>query len=375
MQNLPEILKIVEGGIRRDVPKVLRYVELLCAKLQAEGDVRSADLLRQTAGNLAARTLKAADVATRPQIPVDSESRVSVAQVDEYKEEVPLVVSNDAAVQLEEFLTAYGRRGDLQSSGVTSPGHVLLFGPPGCGKTQAAKYLAQRLRVPLVTARLDGLVSSFLGSTSKNIRALFEFVDSMPCLLFLDEFDAIAKMRDDPHELGELKRVVNSLLQNIDLLPPDVSVLAATNHEHLLDPAVWRRFEYHIEFELPNLEVRQALLNIYMPGEFESELIRVVARLTEGCSASDLASICNSIGRNLALEGRRAAGLAEAVKFAGRILSRNPETPAALCMTGATNERIIKFRDFDADIFTYDVISKILGVSTGKISGVLSRRA
>ena len=95
---------------------------------------------------------------------------------------------------------------------------MLLYGPPGVGKSETAKYVAARLEVPLYTVRTDSLVSSYLGSTSKNLRSVFDFVSAEPCVLFLDELDAIAKQRDDSQELGELKRVVISLLQNIDKL-------------------------------------------------------------------------------------------------------------------------------------------------------------
>jgi len=100
-------------------------------------------------------------------------------------------------------------------------------------------------------ARLDGLISSYLGSTAKNIRALFDFAAKTPCVLFLDEFDAIAKVRSDAQEMGELKRVVNSFLQNLDTLGRQSIVLAATNHETLLDAAVWRRFTYRLALTLP----------------------------------------------------------------------------------------------------------------------------
>ena len=128
---------------------------------------------------------------------------------------------------------------------------MLLYGPPGCGKSRLARYTARKLGLELYVARLDGLISSYLGSTSKNIRALFEFASRTPCVLFLDEFDAIAKLRGDTQELGELKRVVNSFIQNLDTLGTQSVVLAATNHEVLLDAAVWRRFSYRLELSYP----------------------------------------------------------------------------------------------------------------------------
>ena len=128
---------------------------------------------------------------------------------------------------------------------------LLLYGPPGCGKTSIAYYLAHRLGLPLVTARLDALISSLLGNTAKNLRRVFDFANRQPCVLFLDEFDAIAKARDDQHELGELKRVVNSLLQNMDTYCQHGVLIAATNHQELLDDAIWRRFQTVIEVPKP----------------------------------------------------------------------------------------------------------------------------
>jgi len=374
MQHLPEVLKIVEGGLRRDAAKVTRYVELLCRKLEAEGDTKSAELLKKAAGSTEAAGLKAADVGVRAPVPVDAESRVAMAEVLQPTNNVPLVLAPEARAGLEEFIQAYERRSELLASGLESPGHVLLYGPPGSGKTQTAMMLAGRLGVPLVTARLDGLISSFLGSTAKNIRALFEYVDSMPCLLFLDEFDAIAKMRDDPHDLGELKRVVNSLLQNIDFLPSGVSVIAATNHEHLLDPAVWRRFEFHVHIGVPDVAGRRALLHLYLPDGHEM-LVDVLAAFTRDWTAADIKGLCQSIARHVALDHGRPLSLHEASRLAGLLFARNGPQEAPSWIDGSVQEQIIMLRDLDADIFTYDVISQIVGVSKGKISGVLSRRA
>ena len=142
---------------------------------------------------------------------------------------------------------------------------------PGVGKTTIAKYISLKTGLPLVIARLDAVISSLLGNTSKNIRRIFEYADSKPCILFLDEFDAIAKARDDQHEMGELKRVINSLLQNIDMFTQNNILIAATNHPELLDKAIWRRFNNIIEVGQLNEEGVHRLLELYL-GKFSKEI-------------------------------------------------------------------------------------------------------
>ncbi|PKM83668.1 MAG: ATP-binding protein, partial [Firmicutes bacterium HGW-Firmicutes-13] len=125
---------------------------------------------------------------------------------------------------------------NLRKHNMTPVNRVLLCGPPGCGKTMTAYALGKELNLPIAYVRLDGLISSYLGQTSTNLRKVFDSVRNQRIILFLDEFDAIAKKRDDTNELGELKRVVTTLLQNFDNMPTNVFLIAATNHDHLLDP-------------------------------------------------------------------------------------------------------------------------------------------
>jgi SpoVK/Ycf46/Vps4 family AAA+-type ATPase len=147
---------------------------------------------------------------------------------------------------------------------------LLLCGPPGCGKTMTANAIAHELCLPMAYVRLDGLISSYLGQTSVNLRKVFDSVKRMNVVLFLDEFDAIAKKRDDENEMGELKRVVTALLQNFDNMPANVFLIAATNHEHLLDPAIWRRFNYVINLSYPDEEQRAELIKKWL-DEFKVE--------------------------------------------------------------------------------------------------------
>ena len=125
---------------------------------------------------------------------------------------------------------------------------VLMFGPPGSGKTSAAEGLAAELGIPLVVVRLDSLISSYLGETASNLRRVVDYAARAPFVVLFDEFDAIGRNRDDPQEHGELKRVVNAFLQMIEAYSGTSLLLAATNHEQLLDPALWRRFDDVIEF-------------------------------------------------------------------------------------------------------------------------------
>ena len=143
-------------------------------------------------------------------------------------------------------------RSELLRTYNLAPRHrVLLIGPPGNGKTSIAEAIATGLMVPLVVVRYDGLITSFLGETASRLRRLFDFAHSRKCVLFFDEFDTVGKERGDIHETGEIKRVVSSLLMQVDELPSYTIVAAATNHPELLDRAAWRRFQLRLSLPLP----------------------------------------------------------------------------------------------------------------------------
>lgn len=141
------------------------------------------------------------------------------------------------------------------------PTKTLIFtGPPGVGKTITAKWLAKKLNLKFKILDLAFVMDSHLGKTGNNLKSVIDAAASTPCVLLLDEFDAIAKKRGDDNDIGEIKRLVTVLLQAIDSWPYSSILIAATNHPELLDPAIWRRFEVKVEFDLPNKEQVQEYL-------------------------------------------------------------------------------------------------------------------
>ena len=152
----------------------------------------------------------------------------------------------------QELIEEQGRADVLRAHGLEPRHRILLVGPPGNGKTSLAESLAFELALPLFAVRYDAVVTSYLGETAQRLRRLFDFVRTEPCVLFFDEFDAIGKERGDLHETGEIKRVVTTLLLQLDDLPSYCVLVAATNHPELLDRATWRRFEIKLELGRPS---------------------------------------------------------------------------------------------------------------------------
>ena len=162
-----------------------------------------------------------------------------------------LVLPKEVVAACHQMLAEHYRADLLRAHNLEPRHRLLLTGPPGNGKTSLAEALAAELAVPLFSVRYEAVIASYLGETSVRLAKLFEQVRTHRCVLFFDEFDVVGKERGDIHETGEIKRVVSSLLLQVDELPSHVVVVAATNHPELLDRAVWRRFQIRLDLPLP----------------------------------------------------------------------------------------------------------------------------
>jgi len=186
-------------------------------------------------------------------LPVDKERGLPLLDIKQPQRSLDeIILPNQSFIAIEELLEEHRRQDVLRSYGMQASSRVIFYGPPGCGKTLAAEVIAFEMDYPLAIVRLDALVSSYLGETAANLRKVFDFIAKTPLVVLFDEFDAIGKERSDSGEHGELRRVVNAVLQMMDAYRGQSLILAATNHEQILDSAIWRRFDETIEFPLPN---------------------------------------------------------------------------------------------------------------------------
>ncbi|EPF68310.1 Prophage PssSM-03, putative ATPase [Pseudomonas syringae pv. syringae SM] len=218
--------------------------------------------------------------------PVDADSRRSLLREESNLVfEAEPIWEKSIENQLFEVLLEREKAKDLIEAGLEPIRSLIFTGPPGVGKTLAANWLASKLNLPILTLDLASVMSSLLGKTGSNIKSVIDYAKSIPCVLLLDEFDAIAKRRDDDKDVGELKRLVNVLLQAIDEWPSTSIMIAATNHPDMLDPAVWRRFEVAINFFMASPVIIERL---FADASISKAVAQKLAEYIGGSSYSDI---------------------------------------------------------------------------------------
>jgi hypothetical protein len=246
--------KLIGAGARADDAE-FRHVaeELIKQEREKKHHLLANDLERILYGEHGSATKKRAPAGSaRAAVPTDRERGLALLDVREPVRGLSdLVLGDDTRGTLEDVLLERSKEETLGSYGLRPATRLLFYGPPGCGKTSAAEALATELELDLATVRLDAVVSSYLGETAANLRKVFDFVEAHRLVVLFDEFDALGKEREDRGEHGELRRVINAFLQMLDAYRGPSLLIAATNHQGLLDRALWRRFDDVLLFDRP----------------------------------------------------------------------------------------------------------------------------
>lgn len=289
------LVSLVRAATSGDQTSVRTTAEALAADERAKNHHVVADRLERALSSVAVTSNSLLSVTEAEQkggreAVLELKPRVRLEQLV-----LPLPVQ-EAGRQIVEEQT---RAGVLRSHGYEPRHKILLSGPPGNGKTSFAEAVAEALGLPFFIVRYDALIGSYLGETNARLRKLFDFVRTRPCVLFFDEFDSIGKERGDNHETGEIKRVVSFLLLQLDQLPSYVVVISATNHAELLDRAVWRRFQYRLNFPMPTRAAVEVLLDRVIekwPEAPSRSLSEMSADLT-AVAYSEVVDFCQNVRR------------------------------------------------------------------------------
>lgn len=300
-------------------------------------------------------------------LPVDTDSRFHLLRVEE-RPELPHepIYTTKVRETLTRLIEERRNVKALINAGLDPTKTILFTGPPGVGKTLAAKWLARELKRPLLILDLSAVMSSYLGRTGSNLRHVLDYAKSVDGVLLLDELDAVAKRRDDTGEIGELKRLVTVLLQQLDDWPSTGVLIAATNHAELLDPAVWRRFEELVEFELPEREAARAFIKAMLErtATKAEEWSDVLSVALSKQSFSDIERILNSARRAAALNGNRLdEHLSPLLTVNGNTKQDRIELAVQLVQTGLVSAR----RAHELTGVARDTIrERLKGVAAGK---------
>lgn len=292
------LLALVRAGRVGDQVTFRRAVESLIAEERA----KQHDVLANRLADEISKGTAQLNGATRPMSGPASDLFVEAQPKRTFDD---LILPQEMLATCRELVEEHHRSELLRSHGLLPRHRILLVGPPGNGKTSLAEAIANALMIPMLSVRYDALIASYLGETASRLRRLFDYARSRACVLFFDEFDTIGKERGDEHETGEIKRVVSSLLLQVDELPPYVVLITATNHPELLDRAAWRRFQLRLELPRPTPKEIEAYFKTFK-NRFPISVgsgSKALSTAMKGASFSQIEDFFSDVARRIVLSG------------------------------------------------------------------------
>lgn len=300
------LMDIIKSGLKKQTNEVESLALILSRLMRDENP----DMSKKISELLSTYSLTGS-VNRGASLPTDSDSHLDMVTVISPSKDIYIqpILHGVLKNKVDNFLEERENISLLLDRGIKPSTSMMLIGQPGTGKTMLARYVASALGKDLIILDLSSSISSLLGKTGQNLKKVLQFAKQSSAVLLFDEFDAIAKKRDDTTDLGEIKRIVNVLLMELDSWPASSVVMATSNHPELLDRAIWRRFDHVLELSLPEIEERRKILDLefrdFMDKEVEL-MIPALAELLEGKSGSDIHKFAENIKRRMILKKEEA---------------------------------------------------------------------
>lgn len=354
--------KLLRAALNNDRKNVEAIALMIGKKLKKEDPEVSAEIMKiLSCANVGADVLRSIDMSP---VPIDRETRRQLVNLEEPLEIETPILRKNIINELLQFLHERQLIDKFLEQNITPSNSILLYGSPGVGKTLIAKWLSYKLNMPMVTLDLANSISSYLGRSGQNVKSIFQYAKAQNVILFLDEIDAIAKRRDDATDLGELKRLVNVLLKELEDCPVSCIIIGATNHPELLDKAIWRRFDRSICVPMPEKAQREELFNRGLGPkklEIEDGVVQILVDGTDSLSAADICKMCEHIKRRIILYSNETVTTSALAEYCEYVGLKTKEQKVKLCKTLKNNGKKM----------TVKKISEITGISSSSVDRYL----